>query len=981
MPSPPATRSQSVASDCTSAFKAPLLPSPQMSRRPEPAYIAASAASQIVTNDQDPMSLDLLDEHDMPTSGEPALVTQASLKLVNCFLDQLLYDFLSVARSTSLASLRPAVTEILRPTLAGEAIAGADEELHEYLGRGVEEDQLGYHDDPGPAGSWDLDAVWRQARLRCMIYSSLGDMEGEEEEMFLAEEQHPGATDGSGYFPGGQDLVSPAVAIFLTSILESIGEQILLLAGQAAAQRVISRRRDATVHNGSSTSIVDGAERLIVDELDTEKVALNPTFGRLWRAWRKRLRTSVASYPRSISRDSNVSRRRQHSIASSSRRSSIDTIEPRSGLRERSRTKNLRGVPEEDFAANIALPMSENDIEEIEVPGVADLDDYARAVAESESVEGKRRHRSLTIPPAMSGEHSFPDPCRTHAPILPQLRTSKLLYLSRNRSQSLPSLTRAPFGVNSEVPNDESTSSHHLQNPNVATEGQQDPDLEIQVKVKLSGTADGNCIHKEGSEGEGQAPRRIPSELHNESLPVEHENQQVGISKFATNVDGTAADARTVSSGSSLGLITKHQADGLHDAVDFGAIDEDYNRPRMLGMRSNEAETYGASDLLYGHSEKPFDTRSVSPLDPSDMDDGLIPADGDVSPQSDDRELGTDHTSIGIARTSNVPVFVAKSDYWTSPSSGPQSFDWQQAENVTWSKGFDDGTYGVESSLYDPKETRGSVQQRPNYQAHESPVLPHTPTFQLDPAVASKRTSPLDLQQSVIAPGPRAFTTENNPSPNSHDNLASGSINSQPANSELTSSSRTAKQLSVGSRRSEQRFEYASAASSTSPGRASVQRLFNPPSPAREVTATRTRRSDSYGRGQGPVHKSTSGAPQGSPKLKNLVPRLHDEGDVQERVGHHADEIGSGATGRKHSPTAVKSSSKEKSFEQLMRSDKTIQYTLTPPNVREMEVSAGLNGREILLLSKLQETLRRTDTAGPARSPRKTGPVIIKPCS
>ncbi|KAI9780893.1 MAG: hypothetical protein M1816_002639 [Peltula sp. TS41687] len=954
MPSPPATRSQSVASDRTSAFKAPLLPSPQLSRRPEPAYIAASAASQIVTTDQDPFSLDLHDESEIPTNGEPALVAQASLKLVNCFLDQLLYDFLSVARSTSLASLRPAVTEILRPKLADEAIGGADEELHEYLGRGVEEDQLGYHGDPGPVGGWDLDAVWRQARLRCMVYSSLGDME---EEMFLAEEQHPGATDGSGYFSGGQDLVSPAVAIFLTSILEFIGEHILLLAGHAAAQRLLSRRRDAPIHNGSSTSILDEAGRLIVDEQDTEKVALNPTFGRLWRAWRKRVRASVTGYPRSKSRDSNLSRRRQHSVASSSRRSSIDAVESRNGLRERSRTDNLGGVPEEDFAAKIALPMSENDIEEIEVPGVADLNGYTRAMAKSEGVERKRRPQSLTMSHVTSAEDASPDLYRTYPPMSSQLRTSELFHLTRRRSQSLPSLVRSPFGANSEMSNHESAPSHHLQNPKVDIHKEHFHTEDIHKgDVYNEDVYNGNFhkgnvykedVHKESSKYIDQAPRGEPSRLHDDIPLVNHEDEQAGTSEFAANADDTAADVRTISSGSSLGLIREDEIEDLPGAVDLGTLDGSFSRAGIPRLRMNESAMYGAPYMVNGRSEHSFDTGSVSPLDPSDMSDERIAADIDVSSQSDDREMDTDHATIGVARTSNVPVFVTKSTYLNNPSPGPHPFESQQAGSALRSTRHENDAHGVDSSVYVSKEMKGSIQQRPKPQARESPVLPQTPSSQPDPGLGSKRTSPLELQQTAIGPGLGVFKDEHSPT--------SGSPNGHLATSRLASSPRTllTKQSPVDSRTSEQTLEYAPAASPSLPGRASVQRLVNPPSPAREVAATSTRRSDSYGRGQGSVQRSNSGAPQES---KNLVPRPHDEGEVQEQGGHHADEIGGG---RRPASTAVKSGNKEKSFEQLMRSDETIQYTLTPPSVREME-----------------ENLRRTDTAASTRSPKKFGPTF-----
>lgn len=158
-----------------------------LSVSPPAAFIARSAASQIVTNDHDSHADTWYDQHGIEPAGETALVSQEALQLVNSFLDQLLFNFLSVSRATTLAALRPAVSEILKPKLAKDAINNADEELREYLGEGEEDD----HVQP-QAGEesrdWDLELVWKRARLRCMVYSSLGDMEEEDEDLYMEQE-------------------------------------------------------------------------------------------------------------------------------------------------------------------------------------------------------------------------------------------------------------------------------------------------------------------------------------------------------------------------------------------------------------------------------------------------------------------------------------------------------------------------------------------------------------------------------------------------------------------------------------------------------------------------------------------------------------------------------------------------------------------------------------------------------------------------
>jgi hypothetical protein len=205
--------------------------SPPLSVSPEPAFIAASAASQIVTNDHDAHADLWYYENGIEPSGDTAVVSPGALQLVNNFLDQLLFNFLQVARGTTLAALRPAVSEVLKPKLAKDAINNADEELREYLG-GADEDDYAQSPSVGDAQDWDLELAWKRTRLRCMVYSSLGDMEEEDEDLHMEKENlEIGLNDQ-------MSTISPAVAIFLTSVLEYMGELTLTVAGQAAYQRI-----------------------------------------------------------------------------------------------------------------------------------------------------------------------------------------------------------------------------------------------------------------------------------------------------------------------------------------------------------------------------------------------------------------------------------------------------------------------------------------------------------------------------------------------------------------------------------------------------------------------------------------------------------------------------------------------------------------------------------------------------------------------
>ena len=366
--------------------------SPPLVISPEAAYIAASAASQIVTNDHDNHANQWYDQHGIEPSGETAMVSGAALQLVNNFLDQLLFGFLSIARSTSLSALRPAVTEVLKPKLAKDAINQADEELREYLGGGDDEDML-QSQKPDSPKDWDLELVWKRTRLRCMVYSSLGDMEEEDEDFFMEQENLDGGDEALG------ETVSPAVAIFLTSILEFMGEQALASAGQAAFHRMRylleKDRKDAN----ANTDTAPVAERITVDEVDMERVAFDRTIGRLWRVWKKRIRspnTDIHAFqPRSTL---DIVR-----TATGLRRDSLDEIAIANAVSEKAGVKDANSLNAPVLSERTASIASEDSKE-------AAAKDIATSVPASTVVKSEKKEADwlaeavLTPLPAKEGE-------------------------------------------------------------------------------------------------------------------------------------------------------------------------------------------------------------------------------------------------------------------------------------------------------------------------------------------------------------------------------------------------------------------------------------------------------------------------------------------------------------------------------------------------------------------------------------------------
>ena len=202
--------------------------------RPAPAYIAASVASQTVT---DNLNAQLREAELDFGELENAFFSEQALALLNGFLDHLLFAFLSAARSPSLTAIRPAISDVLKPRLAREAAAAADEELQGLLS-GEDDEEFSPVDGGRAVERWDVEKVWKRTRLRIMVYTRLGEMEDEDEEKYVQQERGLSMDEDEDEEAG---LVSWASAIFLTSVVEHVAEQTLIVAGQAAYARMASR--------------------------------------------------------------------------------------------------------------------------------------------------------------------------------------------------------------------------------------------------------------------------------------------------------------------------------------------------------------------------------------------------------------------------------------------------------------------------------------------------------------------------------------------------------------------------------------------------------------------------------------------------------------------------------------------------------------------------------------------------------------------
>ncbi|KAL7942452.1 hypothetical protein V8C42DRAFT_157667 [Trichoderma barbatum] len=441
--SPRQVRSQSISSDRPSIASHTFF-APPLSVSPEAAFIASTAASQIVTNDHDGHESTWYDQNGVEPSGEVAVISPAALQLVNSFLDQLLLNFLQVARSTSLSALRPAVSDVLKPKLAKETISNADEELREYLG-GSEEEEYADPQNPNPR-DWDVELAWKRARLRCMVYSSLGDLEEEDEDKYMTQENlEIGENEKS------SDIISPAVAIFLTSVLEYMGELTLTVAGQAASQRMRSKIEKELKDGTRSPAAV--SERIVVDDVDMERVALDRTLGRLWRGWKKRMRAPAGEF--ATGRSLSISHMRTESLASGLQDLKSRAREDDNGSSEVQDHPETT-VAEDVHPMHIPLPMGDNDIAEIEVPGLAHHSDDEEEEEEKDDVDTRRVKSFAGTTSLMAG--SLATESGHYATVLGLHRRSTSLPTSR---RSVFYATARPSSKSADAEHDAPESKEH----------------------------------------------------------------------------------------------------------------------------------------------------------------------------------------------------------------------------------------------------------------------------------------------------------------------------------------------------------------------------------------------------------------------------------------------------------------------------------------------------------------------------------------
>ncbi|KAH0352128.1 hypothetical protein KCU81_g2080, partial [Aureobasidium melanogenum] len=355
----------STASDAPSLASASAFtttPSIVANVKPAPEYISLSSASQLATDVADARA----DEEHSWRLHHRATVAETAVASVNQFLDRQLYEYIGVARSTSLHALKPAVTEVLKKNLARDAIARAEDNLEDLLALQADDE---FNDESRPSSQsgakFNLDFTWKRSRLRVMMRTEKSEFDIDDDERYVREEGL------NTTFSETAGVISLASEIFLAGVLDFLGEILLTMASQVALSRIQRAGANSNLHGNR-----DDVTYVLVDDADLERAVLNSPLDRQWRAWKKSVRM--------LNRGSQQS----HSVASS------PVVVRRGSLWDRMSDHPENNYPEHVLASNIPLPENKRDVDEIEVPGLARDPDRPESAQQNYSLPRSFRPQS-----------------------------------------------------------------------------------------------------------------------------------------------------------------------------------------------------------------------------------------------------------------------------------------------------------------------------------------------------------------------------------------------------------------------------------------------------------------------------------------------------------------------------------------------------------------------------------------------------------
>jgi len=158
-----------------------------------------------------------------------------ALEAINVFLDEFLYSILNTAQSLALDRIKRSISTVLPTNLGKKAVLEAELELKTYVESGASDHtkERTVHITPFP-----LQKIYEQFRVKCQFYSTLGEKGADERD-------HRNVPD----LYGTEGIhIAPSLAIYLTAILEYVGEHVLIMVAKMSERNNVEVPRLREVH-------------------------------------------------------------------------------------------------------------------------------------------------------------------------------------------------------------------------------------------------------------------------------------------------------------------------------------------------------------------------------------------------------------------------------------------------------------------------------------------------------------------------------------------------------------------------------------------------------------------------------------------------------------------------------------------------------------------------------------------------------------
>jgi hypothetical protein len=729
---------------------------------------------------------------------------------------------------------------------------------------------------------WDVEKVWKRTRLRIMVYTRLGELEDEDEEKFVQQERGLSMDDDEDDEAG---LVSWASAIFLTSVVEYVAEQTLLVAGSAAFARMAAKAKKLA--KGDHAEELN-LERLVIEEPDVEKIALNSALGRLWRTWRKRVRSPLSPMSpgrgiRSTSSYSSLHRRKM----------SYDTID--GSVRGENSPHPERAPTETEIAANIPLPLGDNDVNEIEVPGLAhtyEVDNESSGT-QTPIPRNTRPSSGIMLAPAETFRRrttkerpmSLPPPPASAFTVAP---------LFSQRRESIP-IESPPFETPMEYAAKRRSYMASEEQPPLPQQPFETPMEYVAKRKSYMGTEAPSAASRE-MQGDDQTE---PGE------PTQEED--------AAMVAFAASTGMGFSQSSVTPIVTDVQPNSDDEAEVPSASGYD-SEPKIMQSKRMSVGKHGPPGLIRTFSTRSSSLRSAQATPVATPNLAQHPEARSYLNDTASTDDEDERQPIGVARTSDIPIR-------STPTPPADAFSEKR-------------TYAAQG---------GYVEVQPRHAAPTSAPARNTPTPDAKPVVPERSVARAEPHRRELSGGDYAAGTA----------LAASAITQRrqevPSPKSRGASLPSLQEVDTRSISSRQRASIEAGPTPTTPQR----------NPAQQVRDSRTSVPDRqlHRQSTNDSRQSEHGA-DGSPSSeKSGVKRVGSTASSIKKksgsfIAHHNSRGSEVSLPSQPKRGRMSEEDREREFENLVNGKETVKFTLTPQTVRDFSVSSpSLSPSKLLILN------------------------------